>query len=76
MTTIEVTRTKRQIATIGITMDRIDTVVDVTSSAILAGTFPAPPVATATAGRTARDLTACTLPEINKPAIMARTGFT
>jgi hypothetical protein len=43
-------RTKRQIATIGMTMERIDTVVDVTSSAILAGTFPAPPVATATAG--------------------------
>jgi len=33
------------------TIERIDTVVDITSSAILAGLFPAPPGAAAAAGR-------------------------
>jgi hypothetical protein len=42
---------------IGITAAMIDNIVDVTSSAILTGTLPAPPVVAVTAGLTASDLT-------------------
>ena len=68
--------TNKQAAIIGTITDKMDTVVEVTSSATLTGTFAAPPVAAVTAGRIASDFTACTLPEMNKPAIRARTVFT
>ena len=60
----------------GITIARIDMTVEKMSSAMLTGTFPTPPVAAVTAGRTATDLTACTLPEISSPQINASTGWT
>ncbi|OQA21058.1 MAG: hypothetical protein BWY60_00876 [Actinobacteria bacterium ADurb.Bin346] len=60
----------------GMIIESIDTDVEVASSAILTGILPIPPVAAVTVGRIVRDLTACILPEMNKPAIMASTVFT
>lgn len=57
-------------------MDKTETVVEVTSSAMLTGTLPAPAVVTVTAGLTTRDFTALTPPDINKPASRAKTGWT
>ena len=65
--TIAVITTNRQTAMIGAITERTETVVEVTSSAILTGVLPAPPVVSVTAGRIISDLTAWTLPETNKP---------
>ena len=74
--TIAVIKTNKQTAMIGTIIERTETVAEVISSAMLTGVLPAPPVVIVTAGRIASDLTAWTLPEMNKPAIRARTGFT
>ena len=74
--TIAVIKTSRQPAIIGTITERTETEAEVISSAILTGTLAAPPVVAVTAGRIASDLTAWTLPEINKPAITARMVFT
>ena len=63
----------RLTAIIGTITERMETVPEVTSSAILTGILAVPPVVAVTAGRIARDLTAWTLPETNKPAMIART---
>ena len=66
---------KRNANMIGITIARIDVIVAKISSAILTGTLPTPPVVAVTAGRTAVDFTAWTLPEINIPDASATTGW-
>jgi len=48
-----------------------DNVVEVASSAMLTGVLPALPVAADTAGRTAKDFTAFTLPATRMPRAMA-----
>jgi hypothetical protein len=58
----------------GVTAAIIDKIVDTRSSAILTGTLPAPPVETVTAGLTANDFTACTVPATNNPITIAKTG--
>ena len=60
---------------IGSRIDRKDTTVDVMSSAMLTGTFPAPPVVAVTSGRTAADFARCTLPATSRPQAIARTGL-
>jgi hypothetical protein len=42
----------------GMTIARMDKIVETMSSRMLTGTFPVPPVEAVTAGRTATDLTA------------------
>lgn len=59
----------------GTTIDKMDRVVEVMSSAILTGTLAVPPVAAVTAGRIAADFTACTPPEISSPKASARIGL-
>ena len=59
----------------GIRIAKIDKNVDMTSSAMLTGVFAAPAVVAVSAGRTAADLTVCTLPAINNPAIIDRIGL-
>jgi hypothetical protein len=46
--------------------------VETKSSKMLTGTFPAPPVVAVTAGRTAMDFTAWTLPETNRPSAIEK----
>ena len=49
--------------------------VEIISSAMLTGTFAAPPVVAVTIGRTAADFTTCTLPATSKPHARASTGL-
>ncbi len=60
---------------IGTRTDKKDTTVENTSSAMLTGTFPAPPVVAVTAGLTARALTECTPPATSSPAASESTGL-
>ena len=73
---IVVTRMMRHTATTGKTTESKETTVEVASSAMLTGTFAAPPVVAVTKGRTANDLTACTPPETSRPATSAKIGLT
>ena len=59
---------------IGMRMARMDITADAKSSVVLTAQFPTPPVVAVTTGRTATDLTACTLPAIKRPAAIASTG--
>src|SRR5581483_3119575 len=60
---------------IGTKTAKNETAVEVTSSAMLTGTLPAPPVVAVTVGRIATDLTACTLPATSNPQASAITGL-
>ena len=53
----------------------MDKNVDMISSAMLTGVFPAPAVVAVKAGRTATDLTVCTLPAMSSPEIIDRIGL-
>lgn len=58
----------------GNTMERMESVVETTSSNMLTGTLPAPAVLAVMAGRTAAALTAWTLPATSKPAMIEMMG--
>ena len=60
---------------IGITMASMERTVETTSSAMLTGTFAAPPVVAVIAGRTNPDLVTCTVPATSRPDASAKMGL-
>src|SRR6185503_19223700 len=75
--TIKAASTTMSVPTrIGRTIARMDRTVEMISSAMDTGIFPAPPVVAVTIGRTAPALATCTVPATSNPHASASTGLT